>query len=459
MTDNYHFIGIGGVGMSALAHILIQKGIRVSGSDMASSFTTEKLQQAGAKIYIGHAKDNLPSSGRVVYTSDLALTNAEYAQALERGMPMLHRSQLLKEVIEGSQALLVAGTHGKTTTSSLLAHLLLFCQLEPSFAIGGTLANTDSNGRHGKGAYFVAEADESDGSFLQYSGYGAIITNIDNDHLEFWKSEESLLKGFKDFSDHITSSSHLFWCKEDDRLASLKLNGVSYGFSKESDLYISRFKQTGWVTTFDCHFQGEEYLNIEIPMIGRYNVLNAAAVLGLALSFNIREADIRKAFTTFRGVGRRVEKKGELRGVSFYDDYGHHPTEIFVTLHALKKAIGNRRLVVAFQPHRYTRTRDCIDQFPEVFNEADLLFLTEIYSAREAPIEGVTSNVLFEKIQAKASTQLFYATRLELSMKLANTLQPQDVLLTMGAGDITSVSQEILKIWNKRSNEEEVTLS
>ncbi len=445
IQNAYHFIGIGGIGMSALARILLQRGGKVSGSDLAASAVTEKLQKEGAEVFIGHAASCVPPSATVVYSTAVTQQNPEFATAQLRQQPLLHRSGLLALLMKGYAPLLVTGTHGKTTTSSLLAHVLVDAGLDPCYAIGGVIRSLGENGGHGKGEYFVAEADESDGTFLNYPAFGAIITNIDQDHLDYWKSGEALQEGFKNFSEGVSSLDHLIWCADDERLTSLKLKGVSYGFDEHADVHVENYNQVGWKNFFDLSFEGTKYLDIEIPLVGGHNVLNAAAVFGLALRLNLSEEAIRQAFGDFKGVGRRTEKKGEAGGVSVYDDYAHHPTEIYATLRAMKNAMGGKRLVVAFQPHRYTRTKDCLEEFPEAFEHADVLILTDIYSAGEKLIPGVTAEMLLNKIKAHSSVHASYVPRPDLALYLADFLCPDDVLVTMGAGDVTRVGPEVLQ--------------
>jgi UDP-N-acetylmuramate--alanine ligase len=442
----YHFIGIGGIGMSALANILLQKGTKVSGSDVAPSYVTEQLQKQGAEIFIGHSSGNIKDPCAVIYSTAVKEENPEVKQARLHGVPFWHRSELLHRLMDGYIPLLVAGTHGKTTTSSMLAHLLVDAGLDPAYAVGGLISSLNSNGSHGKGAYFVAEADESDGSFLKYSPFGAIITNINNDHLDHWKTLDHLVDGFQTFIGSVQSAQHLFWCGDDEILRSAKPKGFSYGFDDQNDLHIENFRQDGWKNIFDISFEGASYSEIEIPLVGGHNVLNAAAVFGLGLKTDIPQERIRSAFCSFKGVNRRAELKGEMGGIAVFDDYGHHPTEVFTTLRGIKRAIGNRRLIVAFQPHRYTRTRDCLHEFGPAFVRADQLILTDIYSAGESPIAGVTSEVLFEKIKDSSCLDVRYIPRDELPSFLSSHLKPDDVLITMGAGDITKVGPEVLKL-------------
>jgi UDP-N-acetylmuramate--alanine ligase len=450
MDNKYHFIGIGGIGMSALAQILLEKGMKVSGSDVVSSAMTDQLQKRGAEIFIGHSSHHIKPSTIVVCSSDIKEDNPELKQAKEEGLPLLHRSELLYQLMRDYSPLLVTGTHGKTTTSSLLAHLLVSAGLDPAFAVGGIVRSLNANGGNGSGPYFVAEADESDGSFLNYTPFGAIITNIDNDHLAYWNSLDKLIEGFDRFAALVHSSKHLIWCGDDEILRSLNLKGFSYGFEENNDLRIENYQQAGWSNIFDISFEGNAYSEIEIPLIGGHNVLNAAAVFGLGIKINIPEKKIREAFATFKGISRRSEFKGEYGDIDIFDDYAHHPTEIFATLRAVKQAIGGRRLIAAFQPHRYTRTADCLNEFGPAFEHADILILTDIYGAREAPIEGITNELLLAKIREKGC-DASYVSRPNLAPFLADYLKPDDVLITLGAGDITQVGTEVLQLLTLKS--------
>lgn len=446
MHEKYHLIGIGGIGMSALAHILLQKGIPVSGSDMISSATTEQLQKKGAEIFIGHSANNIKNSSAIVYSTGIPQNNPEVAQGRANGLPFLHRSELLQRLMQGFSSLLVTGTHGKTTTSSLLAHVLLDAGLDPGYAVGGLISNVQANAGFGRGNYFVAEADESDGSFLNYSPFGAIVTNIDNDHLDYWKTLSAMIAGYEKFIDSIQSPQHFLWCGDDEILQSLKPKGYSYGFGEKNDLFVKNFRQDAWRTFFDIALRGEEFTEIEIPLIGAHNVLNAAAVFGLGIKTGLTQELIRKAFCNFKGISRRAEFKGQEKGIAVFDDYGHHPTEIFATLRAIKQAIGHSRLIVAFQPHRYSRTRDCLHEFAGAFERADMLILTDIYAANEAPIEGISTHTLLSTIKENSALDVRYVARENISDYLAKHLLPEDVLITMGAGDITHVGPEVLQL-------------
>lgn len=448
MEEIYHFIGIGGIGMSALARILLQQGKKVQGSDCAATKITKELEKLGARVYLGHAKDQVPTSAIVVYSTDIKEDNPEYAAAKEQKLVLLHRSEMLAEMMRSYQPLLVTGTHGKTTTTSLLAHTIKSLGWDPAFAIGGILKNGGVNSGSGSGKYFIAEADESDGSFLAYPSFGAIITNIDLDHLNHWKSEEALIAGFKEFALKVASKEHLFWCKDDVRLSKLQLPGISYGFSFDADVRIIEFAQEGFSTRFSFVWNGVLYKEIEMPLIGQHNVLNTVAVFALALSLGGSDAEIRRAIKSFQGVGRRADKIGEKGSIAFFDDYGHHPTEIKTTLAAFKQSHPKNRLVTVFQPHRYTRTRDCLEEFADAFNDADIVVLTDIYSAGEEPLEGVDGEVVYNKISNMKKEGVYYLRKDALVEFLTGFLQEKDVVVTMGAGDITKYGPYVLERMN-----------
>lgn len=440
----YHFIGLGGIGMSALARILMQKGHKVQGSDKAFSLLLEELQKEGAHVQIGHSAEGLLAAETVVYSTDIKEDNVEWIKAKERKLPLLHRSDLLHELMKDKKNLLVTGTHGKTTTTSLLASVLLEAGLDPSFVVGGLMRSLNTNAKAGKGEYFVAEADESDGSFLKTPSLYAIVTNLENDHLDYWKSAQRLDLAFQQF---MGQAKHLFWCCDDPRLCVLNPKGTSYGFSEGAQLQISRFRQTEQGIVFDLN----GYTDIELSLLGRHNALNGAAVFGLAVALGISEKKIRSAFKKFAGVARRLEWKGEKHKVAVYDDYGHHPHEIAVTVKALRDRIRERRLVVVFQPHRYTRVRDLFDEFTNCFGDADEVFMTDIYSAGEMPIEGITSAALYTRMREKLGSKLHFFPRTHLEIGVAAALKPLDVVLTIGAGDVTKAGEPILNHYAARA--------
>ncbi len=445
MIKHRHFIGIGGIGMSALARILLKKGHRVTGSDLFQSQATQMLELEGATVYYTHDPKHIKGADAVIYSTDIPQDNLEVDAARKAGIPILHRSELIAELLEGYAPLLVTGTHGKTTTVSLLAHLLVEAGLDPSYAIGGYLNGVNTNSRSGKGLYFAVEADESDGSFLKYPSFGAIITNLESDHIDYWKTEEALHVAFKHFASQVASKQHLFWCQDDVHLCSLNLEGYSFGFSEKADLVINNFHHYQWTMIFDVSFEGRRYIDIEIPLIGAHNILNATAAFGLGLKLDIKEDVLRQGLKSFQGIGRRVEKKGGTSHIEIYDDYAHHPTEIFATLRALHLATHGRRIVVAFQPHRYSRTQHCMDDFADAFEYADHVVLTDIYAAREDPIPRVTPKELLKRIQGGGYQSVSFVCRDQLTTYLAKYLKEGDVLITMGAGDITCVGPQVFR--------------
>lgn len=451
MRPKYHFIGIGGIGMSGLARILSNKNSDVTGSDMAASHLTEELTKEGIKVFIGHSPQHVTPEMNVVYSSMVKKDNPEYQRALELNCPLLHRSDLLLKLTDGYKTLAVAGTHGKTTTSALLTAVMIEAKCDPSYSVGGIIRQLNSNSGYGDGQYFVAEADESDGTFLKYRVYGGIVTNIDLDHMDHFGTEDDLMIAFQTFLNTVTSSKHLFWCGEDKRLRSLQPQGVSYGFGEHCALRAKNIKQKEWTLTFDIDFQGKLYTGVSINLIGSHNVLNALAVFGLAISLGIDEPSIRRAFLSFEGVSRRCEKKGDIQGVLILDDYAHHPIEIATTLNGIREAVGARRIIVLFQPHRYTRTKDCMKEFAQVFNAADKLILTEIYSAGEQSIAGVTSAGIVDEIHKKSSLPVTLIPRAHLLDAIKSKILPHDVIVTMGAGDITKLGDELVSVLEKES--------
>jgi UDP-N-acetylmuramate--alanine ligase len=450
MSDNYHFIGIGGIGMSGLARLLLSQQVTVTGSDLAFNAVIEGLIREGAVIHKGHAAEHITPDAKVVYTSDIKADNPEYQAAIKRQCSLLHRSDLLAKLLEGQKSLAVAGTHGKTTTASLLTTVLINAYLDPSFAIGGMLLAFQTNARLGKGDYFAFEADESDRSFLKYHPFGAIITNIDNDHLNnFEGSLTVLVESFKQFMAQVGSSQHLFWCQDDVYLTQLNVPGQRYGFHPASDWKIVSVRQEGFQMFFDLEHQGHLYEQIELALIGRHNVLNAAAVFGLSLILGVPEASVRQTFKTFKGISRRCENKGTFHDVLFLDDYAHHPTEIQTTLEGIQQAIGSKRLIAVFQPHRYSRTQDCLGQYGAIFDSADELLITDIYGAGETPIAHLSHALILKEIQQNSTISCRYIPRSALSHYLSQFVQPNDVVVTLGAGDITKLPSETLSLLEK----------
>lgn len=436
MDKKYHFVGVGGIGMSGLARLLLLRQHAVSGSDLQESLLTEELARLGAKVYVGHKAKNVPQDAAVVVTSQLDVQNEELVIAQARSQPLLHRSELLHRLMEGKQPLLVTGSHGKTTTSALLTAVLRHAGEEPTYAIGGILQETKSNAGVGQGEYFVAEADESDGSFLRYAPYAAIITNIDNDHLDYYQSMEALTQAFAQFADKVQDPSLLFRYQGDSRLAAFP--GVGYGFCEKAYVRGTHVRQEGWHLVMDISIGRELYRDVRIAVVGQHNAANALAVFGLARRLGVAEEKIREAFLRFSGVQRRVERRGEEQGMLFLDDYGHHPTEIAATLDALKRAEPYRRLVVFFQPHRYSRTALCYDQFATALQGADLCFITDVYAAGESP-------PLEQLDLQKMVPSAHYLPKKGCIEQIHAYLRPFDLVITLGAGDITYLGWELIE--------------
>jgi len=442
--EGYHFIGIGGVGMSALAHVLLQKGCRVSGSDISETSVIKGLRDAGAVVASVQQKENIVGKPVVVYSTIIAESNVEFAEAKARGCELLHRSDLLEELLSEKKAIIVAGSHGKTTVTTLLSHTLECCGLYPSYVIGGFSDSVKYNGCSGKGEYFVAEGDESDGSFLKTSPYGAILTNVDFDHIEYyWKTKDALIDAFKQFISLIEHKESFFYWGEDLFLSKWRPRGISYGFSSQVELRGVNVRLFEDGCKFDIEYKEKKYRNIRLNMPGVHNVLNAMGVFGLAMNLGAKEEDIRGAFASFSGVKRRFQFKGEARGVKVYDDYAHHPNEISRVFDTLEVIAKDKRVIVVFQPHRYSRLFELMDDFAEVLRRATDLVITDVYAAGEDMIDGITSELLLEKIGVGKNIR--HVKREVLTEFLLEYARPNDLIITIGAGDVTQVGSEILQ--------------
>lgn len=429
----YFFIGIGGIGMSGLAKIALEKGNRVLGSDTKSSKTTQDLEKLGATIYYTHESCHIKEGMSIIYSTGIPHDNVELKEAKRLNLPLLHRSDFLDFLAKESKPLLVTGTHGKTSTTALLSTLLMSSGLDPSFVVGGYVKHLDTNAHHGKGPYFVMEADESDGSFLKTKSFGAIITNAEEDHMDYWKTSERLKQGYLQFIDQV--SHHLFLCEEDPFLQTVLNRGISYGFSSQADLRITRWESFDFHSTFDLEFLGKVYPHFSLPQPGRHQVLNATAAIGLALSLGISKEKIDEALKNYQGVKRRIDFIGEKNHIKVFDDYAHHPTEIVTTLKALHLAFPKNRLIVVFQPHRYTRLAHHLLDFSKAFSLADICLMTEVYSAGEVPISGVDTRALIDQM---SHPHVAYCPKEEVITTLKNLSKPSDIIVTLGAGDITS---------------------
>jgi UDP-N-acetylmuramate--alanine ligase len=448
--NTIHFVGIGGAGMSGIAEVLINLGYRVQGSDLRASAVTERLASQGARIMIGHASANIAGADVVVASGAVPADNSEIAAALEQRIPVVPRAEMLGELMRFRHAIAVAGTHGKTTTTSLVASILAEGGEDPTFVIGGLLKSAGSNARLGAGRYLVAEADESDASFTHLQPLIAIITNIDNDHLDHHDGDfERLKSSFVGFLHNLPFYGLAVLCFDDEHVRSiLPLVGrpvVTYGIGEGADVRAVNLRRDGTLTHFKVERAGSAPLDISVNLPGTHNVLNALAAIAVALELGIDAAAIRRALTLFQGVERRMQHVAEIDAqagpVTLVDDYGHHPTEISATLEALRQAYSGRRVVLAFQPHRYTRVRDLLDDFGRALSGADALLVTEVYAAGEAPIAGADGRAICRAVRGRGQVEPVFVEKVEnLAKSLRAVLRANDLLVTMGAGNINVVS-------------------
>ena len=443
MTKSYHFIGIGGVGMSALAHILLNKGAQVSGSDVKESSTIEVLRKKGAKIFLKQSKENIQKEQIVVYSTAIKSDNLEFAEAKRIHCLMVHRSELLQELLGEKKELVVVGAHGKTSTTSLLAHVMTVAGLDPSYAIGGFSPSLYSNGRGGEGEYFCIEGDESDGSFLNTSPFGAIVNNIDSDHVGYyWKSYDDLLKAYKKFISMVSNKDLLIYNGDDKTLRSWGIEGVSCGFGANNQVRADRVEYDGFQMKFDIIDGNKKIESLILNMTGMYNVQNALGVYALVSRLGVPEKALRVAFSTFKGIKRRLELKANVHNIFVIDDYAHHPKEVLETVYALERAFPVRRVIKVFQPHRFTRVTDLLPDFVSALSKiSENLLVTDIFCAGESQEGMVTTEKFLDALEEK--TEFQYVPRDSISDYLLKIVEPGDIVLMMGAGDITSESDHL----------------
>jgi UDP-N-acetylmuramate--alanine ligase len=455
-----HCLGIGGIGVSGLAEILVGKGYRVTGSDVAKNPNIERLTQKGITVTLGHRTENLGSADALVYSSAIHPDNPEYLEAKKRNIPCVSRGELLAEVMSSYTSITVAGTHGKTTTTGMLIHTLLQANQDISYFMGGVLKNLESPAKIGKNNYFVSESDESDASFLYLKPNIAVVTNIDSDHLETYSgSFKKLQESFNEFLNGIAPEGKAILCYDDvtvqQQIPQISREKITFGFHPQADYHIENYKQAGLGCVFTVHCPDTSTpLEIELSVAGRHNVLNALPSIILAKrEFNIADDVLKKALANFPGVRRRFCSHGQIQAKNgtalLFEDYGHHPNEIKATLEMVKNIWPDRRLVLAFQPHRYTRTRDLMQEFAQVLSKADVLLLLEIYASSEIAIEGVSAQSLSLAIQAAGGTKPIYVPELQdLSPLLKDIAKANDIVLFQGAGSIgpytKTVAEELL---------------
>ncbi len=451
-TKQIHFVGIGGIGMSGIAELLLNLGYSVSGSDLQSTDTTAKLESLGAKIYKGHERQWLGNVDVVVTSTAIAADNPEVVKAREEHIPVIQRAEMLAELMRLKKyGIAIAGSHGKTSTTSLVATILGEAGLDPTVVVGGKVASLGGNARLGEGEFLVAEADESDGSFLKLSPVIEVVTNIDLEHLDYYRDIEHIKEVFLEFINRLPFYGVAIVCFDDKHvsqiLPSIQKRTFTYGLSEQADLYASKIVSENGGTRFVVRRHQEELGEIRLPRPGKHTIYNSLAAVAVALELEIDFSHIASALAGFQGVERRLEVKGEEQGILVVDDYGHHPTEIRTTLDAVREAWPDRRLVVTFQPHRYSRTEGLFSEFITAFHRADVLVLTDIYAASEKPIEGVTSEALLEAIKKHGQRRTHYLPDLLKSPStLLDVLEKNDLLLTLGAGNIVSVGEQLLHL-------------
>ncbi len=444
-----HFVGIGGVGMSGIAEVLLNLDYKVSGSDLRASETTQRLESLGATIFIGHRAENVDDAHVVVVSSAVKADNPEYAAAKERQVPVIPRAEMLAELMRLKYGIAVAGAHGKTTTTSMVATVLAKGGIDPTVVIGGKLNSLSSGAKLGQGEFLVAEADESDGSFLLLSPTIAVVTNIDEEHLDHYTGGiEQIKDAFLEFINKIPFYGLAILCLDEkhiqDLIPQIKKRYSTYGLTTQADTYARDIEFKGMGSRFEVFHKGQSIGMFELAVPGLHSVYNALAAIAVGLELDMDVDTIREALKEFGGLHRRFYVKGEVNGVMVVDDYGHHPTEIKATLAGAK--IGwDRRTFVVFQPHRYTRTRDLMKEFFTAFNQADRLVVMDIYPAGEKPIEGVSAKMLLDGIKSRGHKD---ATLIEDPAEVvdwvAKNVEPGDILITLGAGDVWKVGEAVL---------------
>jgi UDP-N-acetylmuramate--alanine ligase len=448
--QHLHFVGIGGIGMSSIAEVLLNLGYTISGSDQRLSPITSRLAALGARVYEGHAAANVGDAKAVVVTSAVNEANPEIQEARRLQIPVIPRGELLAELMRLKFGIAVGGSHGKTTTTSMIATILNYAGLDPTVVVGGKVATMGgSNARVGKSEFLVVESDESDGSFLKLAPIFAIVTNIDREHLDHYSGVEEIREAFAQFVNKVPFYGAAFLCLDDENvqqiLPQVNRRTITYGRSAQADFLVSNLECGNYQSRFELRHGKDELGWFELNVPGEHNVLNATAAIATALELEIKREVIREGLAQFRGVDRRFQVKGIERGVTVVDDYGHHPTEIRATL-AAARACSPRRLHVLFQPHRYTRTMHLMDEFARSFHQADRVLVLDIYPASEQPIEGVNAEVLVDRMRQYGHRGVEYVGSLANGVtEITGGLEPGDMVITLGAGSVSSASEMILE--------------
>jgi UDP-N-acetylmuramate--alanine ligase len=452
-----HFVGIGGIGMSGIAEVLLTLGYKVSGSDLKLSPVTERLAELGAIIFEGHRAENITGAEVVVASSAILRTNPEVATAHERHIPVIQRAEMLAELMRLKYGIAIAGMHGKTTTTSMVAAVLAAGGLDPTVVVGGRVDAMGSNARLGKSHYLVAEADESDRSFLKLSPILAVVTNIDREHMDCYRDMADVEQAFIDFADRVPFYGMAVLCNDDERLRNLlprlARRAITYGQRPDSDFRILSSaiecaSNHHW-SHFQVEYRGRSLGEFHLQVPGNHNVLNATAAIAVGIGLDVDTARIREGLEGFRGVDRRFQLRGRAGEVSVIDDYGHHPTEIRATLAAARQC-GFKHIHVVFQPHRYTRTRDLLEEFGAAFKDADNVLILDIYPASELPIPGVTGESVVAEIAKSGAAARYAASFQEAAREVAALAFPGDMVLTLGAGNVSHLGPQVLEQLNAK---------
>jgi UDP-N-acetylmuramate--alanine ligase len=444
-----HFIGIGGIGMSSLAEILLDMGYPVSGSDLKLSPITQRLADRGARVFEGHASSNVSGAAVVVYSSAVKPDNPEMIEARSRKLPLIPRGELLSELMRQKFGIAIAGSHGKTTTTAMAASIMIHGGLDPTMLVGGRTGINGSNARFGKSEYLVVESDESDGSFLKLAPIVAVVTNIDREHLDHYSGIEAIRQAFTEFIGKVPFYGAAILCLDDENiqqiLPSVNRRVITYGTSAQADLRITSSSAGHMASEFHLQLRDQDLGCFRLRVPGEHNILNATAAIAVGLELGIPVESIREAIANFSGVDRRFQVRGTERGITVIDDYGHHPTEIRATL-ASARACRFRNVHVLFQPHRYTRTQALMDDFARAFHQADTVHVTDIYAASEAPIPGVTSEVLVERLRAYGHKGAHYVGSLDAgAQSVTDAAVAGDAIVTLGAGSVSQSGERILE--------------
>jgi UDP-N-acetylmuramate--alanine ligase len=452
-----HFIGIGGIGMSGIAEVLLTLGYKVSGSDLKRSATTDRLKRRGAKVYYGHKKENVKDPDVVVFSSAIAKNNPERVAARHSNVPLVARAEMFAELMRLKYGVAVAGTHGKTTVTSLVAHVLTAGGLDPTCVVGGRVKSLRTNARLGKGEFLVAEADESDRSFLHLSPTIAVLTNIDEEHMEQYSDYNELKNTFRDFCLKVPFYGLAVFCVDHEAIVPLieefPKRFVTYGLKNKADYSAHSIQSKPLASTFELKVTGKAAGRWRLNLMGHHNIQNALAAIAVGSELGVPLSTMKKALSQFKGIGRRLEVlyKNNKHQIFILDDYGHHPVEIQATLQAVRKAWPKCRLIVVFQPHRFSRTKDLFKDFTQSFSLADHLIVTEIYAAGEVPIRGISAKNLSGKIKGKKLTVSYCETTQDIQEELKDLLMNNTVMVTLGAGDIWKIGKQMSKTMKRRA--------